>query len=181
MTSAVLLKAMSPRAHAGLSRIVGTFGNRAASFRQVGMPTSGRPQFRWATPTSASRAAPSPGVVPGLSRPQRDVLTARRQGLLPAKSQANSNCGNYRFAMTGPRWPARGGLVRVRSSDRGRGPIAFQRTVFIFTCEFNIACCPPRMSSSRDAKWASRSNTCFYSHEIRLSPQTGQKACWPHG
>jgi hypothetical protein len=54
MTSAVLLKAKSPKAHAGLSRIVGTFGNRAASFRQVGMPTSGRPQLRRATPTRAS-------------------------------------------------------------------------------------------------------------------------------
>jgi hypothetical protein len=68
---------VAPQARAGLSRIVGTFGNRAASFRKVGMPTSGRPQFRRAT-RCTSRAMSSPGVEPGLSRPQRDVLTTRR-------------------------------------------------------------------------------------------------------
>jgi hypothetical protein len=69
-----------------------------------------------------------------------------------SKSQANSNGGSQRFAMAGPRWPARGGLFRMRSSDRGRGA----RSRLVVTSPF-VNCRPKMMGGKwRFAKRARR-------------------------
>ena len=54
--------------------------------------------FRTSQPKTWSRKMSSPGVEPGLSRPQRDVLTTRRWGLNTDKQkQAFDQCKNLNF------------------------------------------------------------------------------------
>jgi hypothetical protein len=102
----------APQARAGLSRIVGTRGARAASFCPMGMPTSGRPHFRRAARRAPLEQCPRQES----SRPRRDVLGAGRWGNRRHRCAGDGRAGRRAAASMAGRLRARSSFFRAHRS-----------------------------------------------------------------
>ena len=108
---------MAPQARAGLSRIVGTRGARAASFCPMGMPTSGRPHFRRAARRAPLEQCPRQES----SRPRRDVLGAGRWGNRRHRCAGDGRAGRRAAASMAGRLKKK--LDFLGTSQRGEVPM----------------------------------------------------------